>query len=65
MRSYEHVGSEVKLSAIIEERLCDILLYDDRPIFILSAALGHSFLDIIKFISALDPISTVAELTRL
>lgn len=63
--SDEHIGSKVELAAVIEKRFGDVLLDDDRPIFVLSAALGHPSLDVVQFISAFDPISTVAEFSRL
>lgn len=62
MVSDHHIGSDVKLSAVVKQRSDQVLLDDDRAFFLLLDALAHTLTDVLQLVCAFYPVASVAEL---
>ena len=60
-----HIGPDVELPAVVEQRPHQVLLDDDRSLLLLLHALAHPLADVLQLVRALDPVPSVAELPRL
>ena len=64
MASDHHVGTEVKLSAVVEERPSNVLLHNQRALPVLFNAFYNSALYVLELIHALYSITSVGKLSR-